>query len=86
MIALINTDCFDIIYVKHRLDVMNLQIKLYSKLDPRRLREPVRDFSKIQKLLESTGEPVVIEACSKQIFDKVLIIKRDVTLSVIFNR
>lgn len=79
MIALINTDCFDIIYVKHRLDVMNLQIKLYSKLDPRRLREPVRDFSKIQKLLESTGEPVVIEACGKQIFDKVLIIKRDVT-------
>lgn len=70
---------FDIIYVKHGLDVINLQIKLYSKLDPRRLKEPVRDFSGIQKLLESTGEPVVIEAFSKQIFDKVLVIRRDVT-------
>ena len=66
-------------YVKHGLDVINLQIKLYSKLDPRRLKEPVRDFSGIQKLLESTGEPVVIEAFSKQIFDKVLVIRRDVT-------
>lgn len=56
-----------------------MQIKLYSKLDPRRLKEPVRDFSGIQKLLESTGEPVVIEACNKQIFDKVLVIRRDVT-------
>lgn len=70
---------FDIIYVKHGLDVINLQIKLYSKLDPRRLKEPVRDFSGIQKLLESTGEPVVIEAFSKQIFDKTLVIRRDVT-------
>ena len=59
--------------------MINLQIKLYSKLDLRRLKEPVRDFSGIQKLLESTGEPVVIEACSKQIFDKVLVIRRDVT-------
>lgn len=66
-------------YVKHGLDVINLQIKLYSKLDPRRLKEPVRYFSGIQKLLESTGEPVVIEAFSKQIFDKVLVIRRDVT-------
>lgn len=66
-------------YVKHGLDVINLQIKLYSKLDPRRLKEPVRDFSGIQKLLESTGEPVVIEAFSKQIFDKVFVIRRDVT-------
>lgn len=71
--------CFGIIYVKHGLDVINLQIKLYSKLDPRRLKEPVRDFSGIQKLLESTGEPVVIEAFSKQIFDKTLVIRRDVT-------
>ena len=70
---------FDIIYVKHGLDVINLQIKLYSKLDPRRLKEPVRDFSGIQKLLESTGEPVVIEAFNKQIFDKTLVIRRDVT-------
>ena len=59
--------------------MINLQIKLYSKLDPRRLTEPVRNFSAIQKLLESTGEPVVIEAFSKQIFDKVLVIRRDVT-------
>jgi hypothetical protein len=59
--------------------VINLQIKLYSKLDPRRLKEPVRDFSGIQKLLESTGEPVVIESFSKQIFDKTLVIRRDVT-------
>ena len=72
-------DYFDIIYLKHGLDVINLQIKLYSKLDPRRLKEPVRDFSAIQKLLESTGEPVVIESFSKQIFDKVLVIRRDVT-------
>ena len=79
MIILIINVSFDIIYVKHGLDVINLQIKLYSKLDPRRLKEPVRDFSGIQKLLESTGEPVVIEACSKQIFDKVLVIRRDVT-------
>jgi hypothetical protein len=71
--------CFGIIYVKHGLDVINLQIKLYSKLDPRRLKEPVRDFSGIQKLLESTGEPVVIESFSKQIFDKTLVIRRDVT-------
>lgn len=70
---------FDIIYVKHGLDVINLQIKLYSKLDPRRLKEPVRDFSGIQKLLESTGEPVVIEAFSKQIFNKTLVVRRDVT-------
>lgn len=79
MIILIINVSFDIIYVKHGLDVINLQIKLYSKLDLRRLKEPVRDFSGIQKLLESTGEPVVIEACSKQIFDKVLVIRRDVT-------
>lgn len=59
--------------------MINLQIKLYSKLDPRRLKEPVRDFSGIQKLLESKGEPVVIEAFSKQIFDKTLVIRRDVT-------
>ena len=59
--------------------MINLQIKLYSKLDPRRLKEPVRDFSGIQKLLESTGEPVVIESFSKQIFDKTLVIRRDVT-------
>lgn len=59
--------------------MINLQIKLYSKLDPRRLKEPVRDFSGIQKLLESTGEPVVIEAFSKQIFDKTLVVRRDVT-------
>jgi hypothetical protein len=59
--------------------VIKLQIKLYSKLDPRRLIEPVRDFSGVQKLLESTGEPVVIEAVSKQVFDKTLVIKRDVT-------
>lgn len=78
MILIINVS-FDIIYVKHGLDVINLQIKLYSKLDPRRLKEPVRDFSGIQKLLESTGEPVVIEAFSKQIFDKTLVIRRDVT-------
>ena len=71
--------CFGIIYVKHGLDVINLQIKLYSKLDPRRLKEPVRDFSGIQKLLESTGEPVVIEAFSKQIFNKTLVVRRDVT-------
>ena len=79
MIILIIDVSFDIIYVKHGLDVINLQIKLYSKLDPRRLKEPVRDFSGIQKLLESTGEPVVIEAFSKQIFDKTLVIRRDVT-------
>lgn len=79
MLILIIGDYFGIIYVKHGLDVINLQIKLYSKLDPRRLKEPVRDFSGIQKLLESTGEPVVIEAFSKQIFDKVLVIRRDVT-------
>lgn len=79
MIILIINVSFDIIYVKDGLDVINLQIKLYSKLDPRRLKEPVRDLSGIQKLLESTGEPVVIEACSKQIFDKVLVIRRDVT-------
>ena len=79
MIILIINVSFDIIYLKHGLDVINLQIKLYSKLDPRRLKEPVRDFSGIQKLLESTGEPVVIEAFSKQIFDKTLVIRRDVT-------
>lgn len=79
MIILIIDVSFDIIYVKHGLDVINLQIKLYSKLDPRRLKEPVRDFSGIQKLLESTGEPVVIEAFSKQIFDKTLVVRRDVT-------
>ena len=79
MLILIIGDYFGIMYVKHGLDVINLQIKLYSKLDPRRLKEPVRDFSGIQKLLESTGEPVVIEAFSKQIFDKVLVIRRDVT-------
>jgi len=79
VIILIIDVSFDIIYVKHGLDVINLQIKLYSKLDPRRLKEPVRDFSGIQKLLESTGEPVVIEAFSKQIFDKTLVIRRDVT-------
>lgn len=79
MLILIIGDYFGIIYVKYGLDVINLQIKLYSKLDPRRLKEPVRDFSGIQKLLESTGEPVVIEAFSKQIFDKVLVIRRDVT-------
>ena len=79
MIILIIGDYFGIMYLKHGLDVINLQIKLYSKLDPRRLKEPVRDFSGIQKLLESTGEPVVIEAFSKQIFDKVLVIRRDVT-------
>jgi hypothetical protein len=79
VIILIINVSFDIIYVKHGLDVINLQIKLYSKLDPRRLKEPVRDFSGIQKLLESTGEPVVIEAFNKQIFDKTLVIRRDVT-------
>lgn len=79
MLILIIGDYFGIIYVKYGLDVINLQIKLYSKLDPRRLKEPVRDFSGIQKLLESTGEPVVIEAFSKQIFDKTLVVRRDVT-------
>ena len=60
MLILIIGDYFGIMYVKHGLDVINLQIKLYSKLDPRRLKEPVRDFSGIQKLLESPGEPVML--------------------------
>lgn len=56
-----------------------MHIKLYSKLDPRRLTQPVKDIEKVQQLVSTTGEPLIIEAVSRQVSELPLHIRRDVT-------
>ena len=56
-----------------------MHIKLYSKLDPRRLTQPVKDIQKVQQLVSTAGEPLIIEAVSRQVSELPLHIRRDVT-------
>lgn len=56
-----------------------MHIKLYSKLDPRRLAQPVRDIQRVQELLSTVGEPLIIEALFRQRSETPLHVWRDAT-------
>ena len=61
------------------IEVYILHIKLYSKIDPRRLSQPVKDLKTVQELLATTGEPLIIEATSKQVAERPIHVHRDAT-------
>jgi len=56
-----------------------LHIQLYSKLHPKRFGQAVKDMSQVSDLLQTTGEPLIVEAMTKQVLEKPLHIRRDVT-------
>ena len=56
-----------------------MHIKLYSKLDPRRLGQPVKDLEQAKQLLSTTGEPLIVEAISRQVSETPIHVRRDAT-------
>lgn len=56
-----------------------MHIQLYPKLHPKRFGQAVKDISQVNDLLQTTGEPLIVEAMSKQVLEKPLHIRRDVT-------
>ena len=56
-----------------------MHIQLYSKLHPKRFGQAVKDMSQVSDLLQTTGEPLIVEAMTKQVLEKPLHIRRDVT-------
>ena len=56
-----------------------MHIQLYPKLHPKRFGQAVKDMSQVSDLLQTTGEPLIIEAMTKQVLEKPLHIRRDVT-------
>lgn len=56
-----------------------MHIQLYPKLHPKRFGQAVKDMSQVNDLLQTTGEPLIVEAMTKQILEKPLHIRRDVT-------
>lgn len=56
-----------------------MHIQLYPKLHPKRFGQAVKDMSQVNDLLQTTGEPLIVEAMSKQVLEKPLHIRRDVT-------
>jgi hypothetical protein len=56
-----------------------LHIQLYPKLHPKRFGQAVKDMSQVSDLLQTTGEPLIVEAMTKQVLEKPLHIRRDVT-------
>lgn len=56
-----------------------MHIQLYPKLHPKRFGQAVKDMSQVSDLLQTTGEPLIVEAMSKQVLEKPLHIRRDVT-------
>lgn len=56
-----------------------MHIQLYPKLHPKRFGQAVKDMSQVSDLLQTTGEPLIVEAMTKQVLEKPLHIRRDVT-------
>lgn len=56
-----------------------MHIQLYPKLHPKRFGQAVKDMSQVSDLLQTPGEPLIVEAMSKQVLEKPLHIRRDVT-------
>ena len=56
-----------------------MHIQLYPKLHPKRFGQAVKDMSQVSDLLQTPGEPLIVEAMSKQVLEKQLHIRRDVT-------
>lgn len=56
-----------------------MHIQLYPKLHPKRFGQAVKDMNQVSDLLQTTGEPLIVEAMSKQVLEKPLHIRRDVT-------
>ena len=48
-------------------------------MHPKRFGQAVKDMSQVNDLLQTTGEPLIVEAMTKQILEKPLHIRRDVT-------
>lgn len=56
-----------------------MHIQLYPKLHPKRFGQAVKDMSQVSDLLQTSGEPLIVEAMTKQVLEKPLHIRRDVT-------
>ena len=56
-----------------------MHIQLYPKLHPKRFGQAVKDMNQVSDLLQTTGEPLIVEAMTKQVLEKPLHIRRDVT-------
>lgn len=56
-----------------------MHIKLYSKLHPKRLTQPVKDVDKVRELLLTAGEPLIVEAMSRQTSESIIDVYRDAT-------
>ena len=56
-----------------------MHIQLYPKYHPKRFGQAVKDISQVHELLQTTGEPLIVEAMSKQVLEKPMHIRRDVT-------
>ena len=56
-----------------------MHIQLYPKLHPKRFGQAVKDMSQVNDLLQTTGEPLIVEAMTKQVLEKPIHIRRDVT-------
>ena len=56
-----------------------MHIQLYPKLHPKRFGQAVKDINQVNDLLQTTGEPLIVEAMTKQVLEKPLHIRRDVT-------
>lgn len=56
-----------------------MHIQLYPKLHPKRFGQAVKDISQVSDLLQTTGEPLIVEAMTKQVLEKPIHIRRDVT-------
>lgn len=56
-----------------------MHIQLYPKLHPKRFGQAVKDMNQVSDLLQTTGEPLIVEAMSKQVLEKPLHIRCDVT-------
>ena len=56
-----------------------MHIQLYPKYHPKRFGQAVKDIGQVHELLQTTGEPLIVEAMSKQVLEKPMHIRRDVT-------
>ena len=56
-----------------------MHIQLYPKLHPKRFSQAVKDMSQVHDLVQTSGEPLIVEAMTKQVLEKSIHIRRDVT-------
>ena len=56
-----------------------MHIQLYPKLHPKRFSQAVKDMSQVHDLVQTSGEPLIVEAMTKQVLEKPIHIRRDVT-------